>query len=221
MNIYLLSMYEDPMGGQLTDRLMAMKSAPFPHFSVLGTWSPQMAECFRACASHNERLVEPLVVRWEQSIDVVGDFSWDGPFGYVFILKDNVADFMQGFGARFDLLNVEVLPRTTNSTRANCIPKPYRGPRLRWCRCRQLLDLDKTASNVVVKSCCSVCGALRHTFRYQGIVIRRKDWRGEHMFRIRTNGESLATFVTEKLRHAIQDARFSNVSFTKAGEIVE
>jgi hypothetical protein len=39
------------------------------------------------------------------------------------------------------------------------------------------------------------------------------------MFRITTNGKSLATFVTEDCRNLIQDAGFTNIGFTDAGEI--
>lgn len=69
LKIYRIGMYEDPT----TDRLMAMKSVDFAHFAALGTWS-EGSVC-KVCDAHTSDYIPPLLVQWERSTDVIGDFS--------------------------------------------------------------------------------------------------------------------------------------------------
>lgn len=208
-------MYEKPT----VDGLMAMKSVPFAHFSALGTWVSKREPC-EACGWHWQDYGPPLLVKWEPSTDVIGDFSWDGPFGYVFIVQQHVAEVFRTMPFECDCLDVEFVPPAARSG-ANCVPFPYRGPKLVWGRCDTFVDLDMEASKVALTRACPICGDVRHTFRNEGIVIRRDKFDGQRMFRITTNGRSLATFVTEDGRRLIEHARFSNINFQEAGEIVD
>jgi hypothetical protein len=208
-------MYENPT----VDRLMEMQSAPFAHFSALGTWFPDPWTVCSSCGNDNQICIEPLLVQWEPSTDRIGDFSWDGPFGYVFIVQRRVVDLFQSNGMECDFLRVKYVPPESKRRRAKCVPYPYTGPELRWAECNTLLDLDMNASGVEVKMSCPVCGTIKYTFRKEGIVIRRNQWHGENLFRIRTNGRSAATFVTEEGRQLLQKAKCSNVAFSVAGEI--
>ena len=207
-------MYNDPT----IDQLVAMKSARFAHFSALGTWSDGK-EC-KICGAHTYEYIPPLLVRWEPSTEIIGDFSWDGPFGYLFIVKDHVAKFLRAMIFGCDFYSVEYVP-PKQKRKIKCCPYPYEGTELKWGKCNTFVDLDLQASEVSIRESCSVCGTVDYTFRNNGIVIPRRNWRGEKMFRITTNGKSLATFVTEEGRSLIEDAGFSNVAFAEAGEISE
>lgn len=211
--MYRIGMYANPT----TDRLMTMKSVAYAHFSVLGTWVSDRAPC-EACGWHWQHYGTPLLVQWEPSTDVIGDFSWDGPFGYTFVVKDEVAQRLRSFGFGCKFLPVEYV--APDVSRPNSVPFPYNGPKLSWGLCESFVDLDMNASAVTVNESCRGCGRIAYTFRYDGIVIRRKDWRGQKMFRITTNGTSTATFVSEEGRMLIEHERFTNIAFSEAGEIV-
>lgn len=212
MKIFLLGMYENPTA----DRLAEMKMAAFAHFSVVGTWANEREPC-NACHWHWQTLVPPLVVQWEPSADHVGDFSWDGPFGQTFVVKEDVAEHLKAMQFQcifFPVTYVE--PERKRRT----VSFPYEGPRLLWCECSLKLELDMAASGVRLENSCTVCGNVNYTFKNSGIVIRRSSWNGQGMFRIATNGRSDATFVTAEGRRFIENAGFSNVRFSEAGEIV-
>lgn len=206
-------MYESPT----IDRLMAMKSVEYAHFSAVGTWVAKRKPCI-TCGWHWQDYGPPLQVQWEQSGEVIGDFSWDGPFGYIFVVKEHVAESLRAmqFDCRF--LPVEyVKPKRKRNT----VQFPYEGLKLLWGQCSIGLEPDLAASGVKLECSCSVCGDTRYTFRNNGIYIPRKNWSGQKIFRITTNGRSCATFVSEEGRQLIKRASFSNVSFYEAGQIVE
>ena len=215
MRIYRIGMYEKPTA----DRIVAMRSVDYAHFSALGTWVSEREVC-KACGWHWQTYGPPLLVKWEPSSDAIGDFSWDGPFGYLFVVKEDVANSFRAMDIECRFLPVEyVAPDKKREVKS--VPFPYKGPTLLWGCCDAFVDLDFTASNVSVRSSCEVCGSVRYTFRVDNIVIRRANWHGEKMFRLKSNGSSAATFVTEGARDLICRAGFSNVAFTLAGEIVE
>jgi len=216
MNIYLTGMYENPT----TDKLMQMKSVSYAHFSALGTWMYIRKPC-EVCEWHWQACVPPLLVQWEPSSDVIGDLSWDGPFGHIFLVKERVADWLRDNRFECEFYDVKYVPPEKKPKRTKCVPYPYEGPVLLWGNCETWVDLDMEASGVELTESCKVCGYIDYTFRYEGITIRRKDWHGEKMFRITTNGPAEHTFVTEEGRRMIEEAGFSNISFTHAGEIVD
>jgi hypothetical protein len=214
MKIYYISMYESPR----VEHLATMRSVPYAHFSALGTWVSQRDPC-NACGWHWQDYGEPLLVQWEPSTDAIGDFSWDGPFGYLFLVKEHVAEFLRVNHYKCNFLSVEyVAPEGKGKAKRD--PYPNNGPKVMWVVCNSFVDLDMEASAVVVTESCSVCGKLNYTFRNKGIIIRRTNWNGERMLRITTNGSSLATFVSEEGRELIERQRLSNVAFSEAGEIV-
>jgi len=213
LKIFLLGMYENPT----SDRLIGMKSAPFTHFSAVGTWANEKEPC-QTCNWHWQRIVSPLVVQWEPSTDLIGDFSWDGPFGHTFVVKESVAERLKTTQFECSFYPVEyVKPERDRST----VQFPYEGEKLLWCECSAKLDVDMTASGIRLESSCPACGDVRYTFKRKGIVIRRSNWNDHKMFRIATNGRSDATFVTDEGRRFIENASFSNIQFSEAGEIVE
>ena len=191
----------------------------FAHFAAVGTWVDDGSRC-DACDWHGSALVEPLLVQWEPSSEVIGDFSWDGPFGLLFVVTGPVAEFLRDNGFPCDLLTVDYVPPESRR-KTRLVPYPYVGPKQYWAECRTLVDLDMNTSGVKIESSCEVCGMIRHTFRHRKITIRTRDWLGDMMFRVRTNEPSSATFVTEEGRRLIEDAGFSNVAFSIAGKIVE
>ncbi len=211
MKIYSIGMYESPS----VETLAGMTSVEFAHFSVLGTWTYRREPC-KSCDYYWQEIAPPLLVRWEPSTDRMGDFSWDGPFGSTFVITSQVAAGLKkmGFGCTFGPVRV-VKPARKRRT----VPFPYEGPKLCWGQCSTEIELDMKASCVKLESSCSECGDKRYTFRNSGIVIRRKQWKRQLMFRISTNGPEVV-FVTEEGRKRLQDAQFSNIAFTEAGEIV-
>lgn len=215
MKIYL----PGPVDCPNPERITAPGAPRFAFFAAVGTWSPSTAKLCKTCGDPGQNLVEPLLVEWEPSSDVIGDFSWDGPFGYVFIAKRPVAEFMKRNRFGYDCLRVDYPKPELARRRRLCVSSPYSGSELVWIECNVYLELDKQQSIVKLESQCATCGAIRHTFRYKGITIRGQDWHGEKMFRIRTNGKSAATFVTEEGRELLEREKFTNIAFSEAGEI--
>jgi hypothetical protein len=212
VKIYLIGMFENPTA----ERLSQLKTASFAHFAAVGTWVSEREVC-DSCDWHWQRIRDPLLVQWEPSTDRIGDFSWDGPFGYVFVVKVSVAEKLAELGIECTFLPVNVV---RPKRKRNTVGFPYVGPRLVWGNCSATLNLDEDASKVKMESSCADCGDVRYTFRNAGIVIRRREWGGQHMFRIATNGRSRATFVTEQGREILENSGFSNIAFSLAGDIV-
>jgi hypothetical protein len=202
-----------------TDLLIASEVlGSFACFSALGTWGGPSGLC-NTCQQHWKDYTEPLLVQWEPSTDTIGDFSWDGPWGYLFLVTEPVVAFFHRQGFRCNFLGVEYVEPEKGSKRSKCVPYPYAGPQQLWGKCETFIDLDPEASGVRLMIDCSECRRKKYTFRNEGIMIPRVNWHGEKMFRITTNGKSAATFVTEEGRRLIEDAGFSNVAFRPAGII--
>jgi len=204
-------MYENPT----VDRLAAITSVEFAHFSAVGTWSYRRQPC-KTCGYYWQEIVAPLLVQWQPSSELIGDFSWDGPFGYTFIVRKNVAVALESLGIECRFLPMQVVEP---ERKRNTVPFPQNGPELLWGQCTAILDLDMEASAVHRESSCSECGNTRYTFRNSGIVLRHKAWNQQRMFQISTNGPS-CVFVTSLGRSQIVDAGFSNIAFTEAGQII-
>lgn len=215
MNIYCIAMHDKANTDELIESSVL---GLFAHFSALGTWVGSDGLCDH-CQNHSKNYAEPLLVQWEPSTDVIGDFSWDGPWGYVFVATQPVVEFFQQHGFECNFLGVEYVEPEV-SKRYKGVPYPYAGPRLFWGRCETFVDLDLAASGVEVTEACPLCGVRDYTFKYEGIVIPRSNWQGEKMFRITSNSKSEATFVTEEGRRLIEGAGFTNVAFRPAGKIV-
>lgn len=214
MNIFMIGKHEDPT----TDNVTAAKS-PFTDFSAVGTWVDDGSRC-DICGWHGQALREPLLVRWETGGDQAGDFSWDGPFGYLSLVREHVAKFFAdyNYGCEFNSV-VYIAPEY--SAGPPYAPCAYSVPAQRWMVCTGFIHLDRDASNVSIKLSCENCGRVKYTFCNRGIVVRRADWNGAKIFRLAENGPSFATFVTDEARREIESQGFSNVSFTLAGKIIE
>jgi len=216
MNIYCLGLNESLMSA---DKIRA-SDIRFAYFSALGTWSKGKGLC-KSCQASGQDYIEPLLVQWEPSSDVIGDFSWDGPYGYTFVITEPIVDFFRHHNFVCKFLNVEYVEPEKSVMRWKCVPFPYTGPKQFWGECETFVNLDLEASNVELREDCQECGEKRYTFRYENIVIPRSNWHGEKMFRITTNGKSAATFVTEEGRRLIEEANFNNIVFRPAGTILD
>lgn len=214
MNIFLIGKHQNA-----TTDSVAANEAQFADFSAVGTWVNDGSRC-EVCGWHGQSLREPLLVQWDAGSDVVGDFSWDGPFGYVNLVRENVSRFFQEYNYSCSLHSVEYVA-SERPCSSPCIGHPYTGPKQFWAKCTAFVDLDLDASKVGIKLSCDECGRVKYTFRNQGIVIPRQNWNGEKMFRITTNGPSFATFVTDEARREIERQSFSNITFSPAGEIMD
>jgi hypothetical protein len=214
MKFYLIGMYQNPT----VDSVMAHPK-DYAHFSGIGTWIDDGSKC-DDCGWHGQSLSEPLLLEWEKGSDNIGDFSWEGPFGYLTVVTKKQANWLkkQKFGCRF--LRVQVVEPEKVSKRARQVKFPYGGPEIFWLVCNKFVDLNKSASGVKLETSCEVCGWTAFTFKYKDIVINKNSWHGELMFRITTNRNSKATFVTEKGKELIEAKGCTNISFSPAGEIV-
>src|SRR5690242_9568370 len=119
LKIYGISMYENPSGAAFIDRLMAMKTAPFAHFAALGTWSD--GKVCDACGEHTYCYIPPLLVEWKRSTNVIGDFSWNGPFGELFIVKEQVAESLRTMQFECKYYSVEFVP-PKRKIKTKCVP---------------------------------------------------------------------------------------------------
>lgn len=212
MKIYRIGMYSDPT----VSGILAKKAKGFAHFSAVGPWISERPAC-KACGWHWQDYGVPLEVQWEVSSDIIGDFSWDGPFGTLFLIKKTLVPELRaiGFDCKFHSVSF-----VDHRRKKNIVPYPYDGPVLVWGVCNTFLDLDMRASDVKKEIDCKECGYSRFTVRIDGITVRKRNWSGECMFRIRSNGASLVTFVTEEGRALIEQGGFTNIGFTEAGELV-
>lgn len=214
MTIFLIGKHESPT----TDSISAVRS-PFADFSAVGTWVDDGSRC-DACGWHGQSLREPLLVEWEAGGDQTGDFSWDGPFGYLGLVTENVVNFFHDYdyGCAFHPVEYVAAEHAAGSP---SVPCPYVGPKQLWMESTRFVHLDLDASNVSIKLSCEKCGRVKYSFCNQGIVIPKSNWNGEKIFRLRENGPSFATFATDEARREIEAQGFSNVSFTPAGKIMD
>jgi len=214
MNIFLIGKHENPT----TDRVSSLKSS-FADFSAVGTWVDDGSRC-DACGWHGQSLRQPLLVEWEAGEDEIGDFSWDGPFGYISVVTRNVANFFRDYDYACAFHSVEYVA-AQHAVGSPSAPYPYEGPKQLWLESTRFVHLDLDASNVSIKLSCDKCGRVKYSFCKQGIAVPKANWNGEKMFRLAENGPSFATFVTDLARREIEAQGFSNISFTLAGKIVD
>lgn len=214
MNIYLIGKHQNPT----TDSISAVKSS-FADFSAVGTWVDDGSRC-DACGWHGQSLREPLLVEWEVGQDQIGDFSWDGPFGYLGLVTKNVVNFFRdyGYSCVFHPVEYVVAQHAAGSPRVPCT---HEGPKQLWLESTHFVHLDTVASDVSVKLSCDKCGRVKYSFCNQGIIVPKANWNGEKIFRLTENGPSFATFVTDEARSEIEAQGFSNISFTLAGKIMD
>ena len=213
MKIYCLGLNEQ----FLAPEDIPIASVRFAFFSAVGTWTDEREPC-KACGWHWQALAPPLLVQWERSSTEIGDFSWDGPYGTICVVKTSVAERLTklGFDCHFSAVDY-VKPNKKRRT----VPFPYTGPRQLWLQSSPMVDLDMGASGVKLESCCDVCGDMRYTFRYEGIAIHRDQWNGRKIFRISTNGRADTMFVSEEGLRLLEETGFTNVQVRAAGEIVD
>jgi len=216
MKIYCLGLPEDT--NQLIEKLVREKTTAYAHFSAVGTWASIRDECAE-CKWHWQTRVPPMVVQWERSSTNIGDFSYNGPLGeYEFAVTERVAECLHDMGCMCSFHPVEYIQP---ETKRNTVPFPYTGPTLLWCECQAYVWPDMVASGIVVERACSACGDVRYTFKRDGIKIRRQFVGDLKMFRLVSNNWSAATFITEVLLQRLLEARFSNLLYRYAGEIVD
>jgi hypothetical protein len=92
-----------------------------PMFSHVGTWSEGATTC-KVCGKHNQVLIEPLQIEWEDGSVHIGDFSW---CSYTAIVLDPVKKWLldNRFEARFGRVEV-VYHAVTVMTLASEMARP-------------------------------------------------------------------------------------------------
>ena len=148
----------------------------------------------------------------------IGDFSWDGPFGYLSLVTQNVVNFFHDYDCAFHSVEYVIAQQAAGSP---IVPRLHEGTKLLWLESTRFVHLDPDASDVSIKRLCGKCGRVKYSFCKHGIVIPKANWNGEKIFRLTENGPSFATFVTDEARREIEVRGFSNVSFTPAGKIMD
>ena len=134
MKIYRIGMYKNPTA----DRLVGIKTVAYAHFSAVGTWAHERESC-KVCGWHWQKIIPPLLVQWEPSTVVIGDFSWDGPFGYTFIVRNHVAEALKAMQIECDFFRSEYV---SPELKLNTVPYPLISPSLFWGQTSAIVDLD-------------------------------------------------------------------------------
>ena len=216
----------------------------FAQASRRGAWSQGAGLCPECSASHQKR-VQPLILEWEPSADVVGDFTWLG-FGSDMAVSERVAEAVKFFGG-FELGPVEMVQGSESrpdggANRAKPrVLLPYRGPRLHelWISGNVHLDPEKSSVRLIKE--CRTCGqkhyeadgierwkllwdAVRrevvkaqiHRIQGKGIFVSGRDLDGMAIFRV-VEFPSWA-LCTDRVKEAITQNGFSNVDFLEIGE---
>jgi hypothetical protein len=183
-------------------------------FSHVGTWSDGATTC-KVCGKHNQVLIEPLQIEWEDGSVNIGDFSW---CSYTAIVLDPVKKWLldNRFEARFGRVEVK---KPTGKARMPRVAFPYKGPNLNWMIPSAAVRLDEERSGIEKISDCPACGQKRTKFTRERIYISRRDWNGQKLFRIEQNGKSSAMFVSEEAANLLRQTGFSNYVLVPAGEI--
>jgi len=189
------------------------KPAEFARFSSVGTWTDDRV-C-GVCGEPTARLIEPLLIEWDEGTDRIGDFSWGG---YHCVVLDAVRSFLESQAFEVTFGNVRVVQPTERATHPR-VQFPYHGPELFWLTPIARLKLDEERSGVRVISDCSACGQRRYSFKRDGLVLPEAGWKGEKLFLIEQFGRSRATFVTEEALTILTRESFSNLCPRAAGQI--
>jgi len=201
------------------DNLMTLGKISYAYYSVVGPWISERPVC-KACGWHWSNYGNPLQIQWDISTDQIGDFSWHGPFGVcpALIRKSLVRKF-RTFGFECSYKKVTYID---HKRKRNIVPYPYSGPELVSFVPRHDVEIDMKASGVKLESHCDECGYEVYTPKTEGLVIRKKKWHGELIFYLAGDSEQGSLiYVTEEGRALIEQAGFTNIGFTEAGEIVK
>jgi hypothetical protein len=192
-------------------------SGQYAHFSAIDGWKSLREPCSE-CGWHWQVRSAPIIARWGPSSTDIADFTFDCAWGDNFAVTAKMVRLFARHGFDCEYLRIEYAkPKYKRHT----VAFPYTGPLLKWVECRAIVPLDKTASRVECKSSCPACGDVRYPTRRKDIIIRRRDWSGQKMFRIDTNVWGKATFVTEEARDIILESGATNFFCDLAGEIVK
>jgi hypothetical protein len=199
MNIYLL---EGPT-----------KPSINPIFAHVGTWSD--GKVCKSCGKTSEKLIEPLLIDWDDGSVHIGDFSW---CGYTAVVLDRVKQWMlkNKFEVRFGRSEVV---KPTGKAKMPRVAFPYTGPDLHWLICEKFVRLDEEASGIKHISSCPVCGQERTQFLRENIFIPKDNWNGEKIFEVHQNGKSGAMFLTEVATELLAKQGFKNHVMQLAGRI--
>jgi hypothetical protein len=191
----------------------------------IGTWSaaPGPGVCTE-CTATLQRRILPLIIEWEPGSDRIGDFTWPG-FDDELVVNDRVR---QMFEDLFDNLEFHPIEMTARSLVANgngrrpkpFVKLPYDGPALWDAQPTSRCPLDLDRSGIRLSRVCNTCGYEFYdtpAFRDRHLVLDKSKWRGEDVFR--TNVYPDWIFCTERVKTAVDQHRFTNVTFHLDGHI--
>jgi len=197
----------------------------FAQATRLGTWSPQPTPAMcPECTRSLQTRIRPLIITWEPSSDLIGDFTWPGLLDDM-IVTDRVKQCLEG-----KVRGVEFSPIVVKGT-----PLPSRGKKGRaspsstevrenllplwdmWinAQCR----LDHLASSIEVKKQCGTCN---HVFyfsnqNWEGLVVSSESWHGENVFRCVET--PVWNYALQDIRDAIVLGGFTNVTLLERGTV--
>lgn len=204
--VWTVNFYQFKIGGTFEEYAQCIAT---------GTWSPgQLTTC---CQRSTSYLAPPLQLMWIPGSDVIGDFVWDPG---LFVVQDTVIPSFKTISTTCWTDPVEFVPydgcagRLKKKTRI--VTLPYTGPPLHWLRVPADVPMDLSASGIGITRTCNTCGFVWLDSRKTGLVLRRGEWRGQHVFRLSQFPNSTAMFTTEIGKDVLQNA---NVKFSLAGEI--
>ncbi len=229
-------------------RLNDPEDSRFARAARHGTWCPSASPgVCSECGSSAQRRVPPLTIEWLPDSDVVGDFVWAaGDVATTQRVRTVLQPRFQGFEFESVLMWQKPSLRPPQYTSKRTKPRvwlPYHGPPLSELWVTAWLHADLGRSTIREVSTCSTCG--HKEYRIEGVEVRKHRWvpdtknlvlvhtprqEGKGLY-VAANGLEGADIFrvfelpawiicTSEVRMAIEDRRFTNVSFLEVGDAV-
>jgi hypothetical protein len=177
------------------------------------------------CRSSSRKRVGPLTIEWDVGSDIIADFTWPSGLGELVVTEQVKTTFVsEGFtGLRYEPVEMYQRPGLKRPRRDGKARKrvwlPYDGPPLWSLLVSPLcnLDLARSCRSIVIE--CEICTRSRMIVhdRVAPLVVRRESWHDADFFRIGEMGN--LTFVTERVKQAIERNHFTNVTMRQRGYV--
>lgn len=189
----------------------------------LGTWSPAKSKPCPECGRSNQRRVPPLMIEWERGPNVIGDFTWPG-FNEDIVVRQKIRDFLENNfnGFHFETVNAKPMvrkPKRVNEKTAQ--PQSSSNEEQLWeMFITSWCHVDHKRTGLRFEKECSICGRktpMQTDSANSKIIIDPFTWDTADFFRIFEYPRWV--YCTERAKIAIQDARFTNITFSLFGYI--
>lgn len=193
----------------------------FARAFTLGTWEPKDAKLCQECGHGTEKRVPPLIIEWQDSTDLVGDFTFPGMDDEM-VVTDRIRRELlsQKFGPiTFRPLRMHQKPKSKQSGRTKRVLLPYKGESLWELQPHVWASLNLERSKVKFKGKCGTCGFHHYKLprSLKKFFVTSATRKNSRIFRIRELPNWF--FCTEEVKTFVESQGCTNVSFELMGEI--